>query len=205
MKQLKLSALALLSMGFFACGGSETISDETKKELTDALNEIEEPAPAGWSTNSTNSYFHIDIPGNMKPMDLNDEATLQYGSVEESGGILLENYLIVLMETMEEIESYDLDDEFTALTYSELAVESLRSGLDSYEVLTKSPKIEKINGIDCVKSEMRGALGDVNVLYKMGVFHGDKAFYQVLTWTIEDQRPQFEETMDKIIDSFKEK
>jgi len=205
MKRLKLSALALLSIGFFACGGSETISDETKDELTDALEEIEAEVPAGWHTNSTNSYFHIDIPGNMTPMDLNEDATLQYGSYEESGDVVLESYFIVLMETLEEIESYETDNEFTALSYSALAVESLRDGLDSYEVLTKSPKVEKVNGLDCVKSEMRGAVGDVNVYYKLGVFEGEKAFYQVLTWTIEDQKPQFEETLDKIIDSFKEK
>lgn len=206
MKLLKLSALALVSMGFFACGGSEKPSDELKNELTDALNEIESEAPAGWHTNSTNSYFHIDVPGHMEAMpDLNAEASIQYGYVEDVDGTVKENYMIVLMETMEEIESYDLDEDFTALTYSALAVESLRSGLDTYEVLTKSPKVETINGMDCVKNEMRGSMGTVNVFYKLGVFQGEKAFYQVLTWTIEEQKADFEADMDQIIASFKEK
>jgi len=206
MKLLKLSSLALVSIGFFACGGSESISEETKNELTDALNEIEAEVPAGWHTNSTNSYFHIDVPGHMEAMpDLNAEASIQYGYVEDVAGTVMENYMIVLMETMEEIESYDLDEDFTALTYSALAVESLRSGLDSYEILTKSPKVETVNGMDCVKNEMRGSMGTVNVFYKLGVFHGENAFYQVLTWTIEEQKADFGSDMDKIINSFKEK
>jgi len=206
MKLLKISALALMSVGFFACGGSEKLSDDTKNELTEMLEEIESEVPADWHTNSTNSYFDIDVPGNMEiTSDLNQEASLQYKYFEEVGGEGRENYMIVLMETKDEIESYDLDEDFTALSYSAMAVEALRDGLDTYEVLTKSPKVEKVNGLDCVINEMHGSMGDVNVFYKLAVFEGDKAFYQVLCWTIEEQKSDFIGTMDKIIHSFKEK
>ena len=109
------------------------------------------------------------------------------------------------METKDEIASYDLGFEFDAASYSELAVQSLEGGLDNYEVITKDAKVEQVNGMDCVKNEMKGSLGAVSVFYKLGVFEGEKAFYQVLTWTIENQKEQFGPHMDKIINSFKEK
>jgi hypothetical protein len=109
------------------------------------------------------------------------------------------------METKEEIASYGLDMEFDAMSYRDISVAALAEGLDNYEVLTTEPEVEKVNGMDCVKNEMRGSLGEINVLYKLGVFEGEKAFYQVLTWCIEEQKATFASDMDKIIESFEEK
>ncbi len=209
MKILRLSAIALLSMGFFACGGgatgedAETMADDVEQSLdgTDMSSNSTE-----WMTNSDNEYFTVKVPKRMEAMrDLNAEASVQYGYVKEEGNQVKEHYLIVLMETKEEIASYGLDMEFDAMSYRDISVEALEGGLDTYEVLTKEPEIEKVNGMQCVKNEMRGELGDINVFYKLGVFEGENAFYQVLTWCIEEQKGEFGKDMDKIIESFKEK
>jgi len=182
MKTLKFSALAFLFLGLVACSGE-----------------------IAWKTDTSSGYYEIEIPEHFESRnDLNSQATSQFGFVKTEGGDVKEHYLIVLMETKEEIASYGLDFEFDAATYSEIAAESLEGGLSSYEILTKNPKVEKVNGLDCVKTEMRGSLGTVNVFYKLGVFEGNKAFYQVLTWTIEEQKGEFGPHMDRIINSFKE-
>lgn len=114
-------------------------------------------------------------------------------------------YLIVLYETKEEIASYNLDTEFDAMNYSELSVKSIGDGLDSYEILTKNPVVIEVNGMDCVKYAMRGAFGEVNVYYKLAVYEGKRAFYQVLSWTIAEQFSQFNTDMEQMILSLKEK
>lgn len=182
MKILKFGAIAFLFAGLVACKG-----------------EVQ------WKTDNTSGYYTIDIPENMvSTTALNSEASSQFEYVELVGSETKENYLIVLMETKEEIASYDLGFEFDAASYGEIAVMSLESGLDSYNILTKEPKVEKVNGMDCVKYEMEGSLGVVDVFYKLAVFDGEKAFYQVLTWTVKSQKDEFAANMDKMLNSFKE-
>jgi len=182
MKTLKFSALAFLFLGLVGCSGE-----------------------IAWKTDKSTGFYEIDIPERMEVMDdLNPDATSQFGYIKEEGDAAKEHYVIVLMETKEEIATYDLGFELDAMSYSELALQALEGGLDSYEVLTKNAKVEKVNGMDCVKNEISGSIGDVNVFYKLGLFEGEKAFYQVLTWTIEDQKDEFGPHMDKIINSFKE-
>ena len=204
MKFLKLTVLAFLSAGFFACGGSE--STDTTNDSAVPEETPEETSEMEYRTLSSNSYFDVDIPSNMTIMsDLNPEASLGYGYVAQVGSEVKEHYMIVLMETHEEIESYDLDMDFDVMSYSESSIESITAGLDTYEILSGEPKVEKINGMDCIVTEMDGSLGEVNVFYKLGVFEGEKAFYQVLTWTIDNQKAEFMSGMNKIINSFTEK
>jgi hypothetical protein len=204
MKLVKTSFAGLMFLALAACGSSET--DSTKNESTDSQNEETETTDADWRTISTNSYFDIDIPTKMIiDPELNEEASVQYSYVEDVNGTVKELYMIVIMETKEEIESYELDMDFDALSYGELSVANLEGGLDTYEVLTTDPKIETINGLDCAKYEMAGSLGAVGVYYKLGVFEGENAFYQVLTWTLDNQKSEFKGDMDKMIGSFSEK
>jgi hypothetical protein len=136
---------------------------------------------------------------------LNAEAAEQYGYVENVDDEVLELYLIILFETHKEIKKYDLGYEFTALSYWELAVENLTSSLDNSQILTKEPQIETVNGLDCVRGDIFAEFGEVQVVYHLGVYKGKRAFYQVLTWTIADQRDRFKGDMEEIINSFQEK
>lgn len=159
-----------------------------------------------WKTIDQSEYFTVKVPSYMSlSYGLNEEATVEYQYVEEIGGEVKEMYLIVLFETKEEIESYNLETEFNALSYAELSAAQLGEGLDSYEILTTEPKVVEINGMDCVKYVMRGSMGDVDVYYKLAVYEGKKAFYQVLTWTLASQISQFNADMETIISSLKEK
>ena len=158
-----------------------------------------------WKTINDNELYSFEIPVYMEAMnDLNSEASHQFGYIETKGGEVLELYTIVLFETKKEIESYNLKKELDILTYSELAVKNLKGGLKKYKVLTKKPVIQNLNEMKCVKSEMWGALGSVEVYYKMAIFESDMAFYQVLSWTINNQKSVFYNEMDQIANSFRE-
>lgn len=158
-----------------------------------------------WSKASSDGATLYYPPQMEVRYDLNDDAALQFAVVEEKDGEILEHYVIVLVETKKEIESYELGFEFDAKSYWEIAVESLGEGVSQFKVLTPDPDIVEINDMPCVQSEMWAALGDIEVFYKMGVYEGKTAFYQVLTWTINDQRDLFEKDMDQILIKFRGK
>jgi hypothetical protein len=182
MKTLKIASLAFLVAGLASCSG----------ELK-------------WKTDKNTGFYEIDVPERMTMTnELHAEASTQYEYVEQVGDVVKENYVIVLMETKESIDQLDLDIEFDALTYSELSIQALEGGLATSEILTKEPKVESVNGIDCVKIDMEGNAGGIDVFYKIGIFEGEKAFYQVVTWTLLDQKDEFAPIMDKMLASFKE-
>jgi hypothetical protein len=108
------------------------------------------------------------------------------------------------METKESIEQLGLDFEFDALTYSELSIQALEGGLSHSEILTKEPKVQSVNSMDAVIVDMEGTANGIDVFYKIGVFEGEKAFYQVVTWTLLEQKEEFLPLMEKMVMSFKE-
>jgi len=182
MKTLKIASLAFLFLGLVGC------SSELK-----------------WKTDSSSGYYTIDVPERMvSTFELHDEATTQYEYVEQDGATVKEHYVIVLMETKESIDALGLDFDFDAISYSELSVQALEGGLSSSNILTKERKIETVNGIDCCKVEMEGSANGINVYYQIAIFEGEKAFYQVVTWTLQDQKEEFKPIMEKMLASFKE-
>lgn len=150
--------------------------------------------------------YTINLPGYMNEMyDLNESASLQYGYTKEKGSTILEHYVIVIHETFAELGLYGVTDDWSAYDYWEITANQIGSGMAQYDILTKNPQIEKVNGMDCVQSEMLGVFDDgLGVFYKFAAFRGSLGYYQVLTWTISEQRDLFEKKMDKIISSFQE-
>ena len=150
--------------------------------------------------------YTIQVPDYMSEVkDLNDEADVQFQYVREEDDVLMELYLLVLFETHKEIKSYKLGYEFTALSYWELAVQNLVSSLSNSQIITDPLTTETVNGMECVRGDVFAEFGEVDVVYHLGVYKGKWAFYQVLTWTIADQRERFKPEMEKIVGSFNEK
>ena len=217
MKGLFKLALAFLPLAFFACGGetsTDTVSDGQNEmdQMSEMMQEMTGETPKGVHEN-----FELYIPEPMMEMtELNPNAAAQYGYIEEvtddSGHThVMEHYLLVIEETKADIASYPVDLDWDAMSYRDNVIESLRSGenVSKFVVLTAEPKVEKLNGLDCVLNDMEATLesrvGPVKLFYKLAVFEGEKAFYQILTWCVNDQRNVFEYDMDQIIASFKEK
>lgn len=153
----------------------------------------------------TTKNYYLDVPVFMEETsDLNDDASSQYMCVKDVDGTVQELYLIIISETHKEIKSYNLEYQFTTVTYWEAAYKNLVASLNNAKILTQNLQVEQLNGMDCTRGDIYAELGDVNVLYHLGVFKGKKAFYQVLTWTINEQAKIFKPEMNAIINSFHE-
>lgn len=203
------NAVWILSVPVFICliscngnGGNE--SSDLSSDTLDTSLEIDS-VDKNWFPVEADSLFRIELPVNMaENKDLNEDASLQYSYIKKVSGVVKEHYVIVMTDTKEEIESYNLAVEFDAMSFSQAALESVVEGYDTYEILTAEPVVEKINKMDCVIYEIEAALGDVHTYHMLAVFDGEKAFYQILTWTISDQQEEFKEGMEHMIQSFSE-
>lgn len=188
--------MKLLLSGFFFISALATYALLDKRWDDERLIE--------WTTVKSDLYT-FQVPGFMYEMsDLNSEATSSFGYVAEkqTGGGVLEMYCIVIQETHKEIKSYELEEEFNVNSYSDVCISNITSALTNYTVSER--KDEVINKMNAVTTMIIGSHETVEVYYHLGVFHGKKAFYQVLTWTIVDQRNQFSGPMNQILRSFKE-
>jgi hypothetical protein len=193
----------LITLGFLAACNQTTgnLSDETSSDSTNLTNE----KPKEWFTVQADSLFQLDLPINMsEKKDLNTDASLEYAYIAEEAGIVKEHYIIVMTDTKKEIESYGLSVEFNAMSFSQAALESVVEGYDTYEILTTEPQIETINEMDCVIYEIEAALADVKTYHMLAVFEGNLAFYQILTWTLLEQKEEFKDKMTQMINSFTE-
>lgn len=185
-----------------ACSANTSVEADTHLSDTTSASPDE---PKEWFTVEADNLFHIDLPINMtEKKDLNTDASLEYAYMEKVADVVKEHYVIVMTDTKEEIESYNLSVDFNAMSFSQAALESVVEGYDTYEILTSEPDVETINDMDCVIYEIEAALGDVKTYHILAVFEGEHAFYQILTWTLSDQKQEFKEKMLQIIHSFTE-
>jgi hypothetical protein len=193
-----LSMLSLLA----ACSGDNGNGGDVQTTDTTHLTTEE---PKDWFTVEADSLFQIDLPINMtEKKDLNTDASLEYAYMEKISGVVKEHYVIIMTDTKKEIESYNLSVDFDAMSFSKAALESVVEGYDTYEILTAEPVIESINEMDCVIYEIEASLGDVKTYHMLAVFEGEQAFYQILTWTLSDQKTEFKDKMTQLIHSFNE-
>jgi hypothetical protein len=184
MRSFKWLMLIVVSMTFVGCAGQFKKYDE-------------------------NALFSIELPSGMVDLQgLNNDAALQYGypidTIAENEGAK-EQYIIVMLETKEEIASYGLDTDFDALKYSQVSMEALQYNLEDFEIVSGETQIEERNGMQFVEMDMQGSVGELSVFYKLAVYEGNNAFYQILAWCNLEDKDQFLPDMNKSIASFKEK
>ena len=214
MKIFQITAIALLSMSFMTCG-APTENEESLEDLSESLNElsneIDNLDPNGWTSHTAVDLFDVELPNRMSEMpELNSEATLSYGYIEQVGDVVKENYLIIIADYKDSIDIEELGFEIDVESYSLLSVEVITSGLKTYEMITPDPQAQEVNGLDCVITEIEGEMvvqdgSSVKVYYMMSIFEGENAFYQLLSWTIADQKDEFRDDMNKMMMSFTEK
>ena len=143
--------------------------------------------------------YSIALPSSLsKAENLNTEASLQYQN------IFRELYVIVLDEPKKEVDSY-------------LESTSSASGLNGYAKLLKNnfkealekptfsePKNSQINGLKAQLHSVSATVEASEIYYELAYIEGKSNYYQVLVWTVYDQKENHIEEMKEIISSFKE-
>ncbi len=221
MKTDYLLILLLFTIAFTSCSENTEKTEQQNntpveyEDLSEMMESYEEESVQ--ESGDWHDYFEMNVPEHMREMtELNADAIAQFGYVEEFNlpkgeTEVKEHYLIVMMESKADIEGYPVDLKVDALSYSHDAIESLRHGENvlKFIVSPDTSIIEQVNGMDCVRNEIVASLGSrngsVELFYKLGIFEGEEAFYQVLSWCIQSQKTDFEKDMDAVIGSFSEK
>lgn len=207
MKSVLFSIATVLLLS--SCGEGSQDEDLDKVDLQESLDQLtEQMNDPVWSYKSHNGQFEIEIPNQMEERtNLNPNADLQFSYTERFMDETKENYLIVLSN------QYDTDrvpvDDKGLMDYSERSLDSLMKGKESYELLN-TPAIDTINGMSMVLQKVKATMAfsdttKVDVFYTTGVYQGTRAHYQIVSWTLFDQRNNFEVDMERMVKSFKEK
>ena len=152
-----------------------------------------------------NKRFSVDAPFDMiRADDLNDDASLQLKNE------LTELYLIVIEDDKDEVnEIMREEEEETGYTpdlegYANLLIDDWDETLEEVKVLVK--RKTTINGMPALERKMSAKVYDLNfVIYYHQVFvEGKNDYYQILAWTLDDQKEKFLESIEKMVNSFKE-
>jgi hypothetical protein len=150
-----------------------------------------------------NNTYSIEIPLMLtQATSLHDEASLQYQNLQQ------ELYVLAIEEPKNEI--HDMIHQEEALTnftpdfegYAKLITENmdLRVRLDHVSEL----KDTIINGHKAKLQTMESEIDGNKAYYWIGIFEGDKNYYQVITWTLLAKKELHQSKMEHMIYSFKE-
>jgi len=126
------------------------------------------------------------------------EMTINTGMIFDGAEIEYENsesdyYLVVLKESKEDYEGYNIsdyqDDNITFI---------LKEGSKDFDT-----KNTKINNLDAVITNAITTDEDGETIWKVALFESDTHFYSIWTWTGHELVSENLKIMDKIINSFK--
>ncbi|WP_339834861.1 hypothetical protein [uncultured Flavobacterium sp.] len=149
------------------------------------------------------NQYSLDVYTNMsKTNELNDEASLQYQN------IFKEIYVVVIDESAEQFNTSIVDNDLVDLYkpnlngYSKLII-------DGFEPEANIKKVSKekdtlINGLEAKVIEFEGKVNEYKVYYQLAFIKSQKSYYQIMTWTLMENKEKLKNKLDKMTYSFKE-
>lgn len=144
--------------------------------------------------------YTLQLPGFLsKATDLHEDASLQYQNA------LREFYVVVIDEPKQDFYNIaETTEDFPAdfEGYHQI----LRSGLEeAIEDIDIAPtKDTQINGLKAKTFSLTGNIETIPVFYEIAYIEGKDRFYQIVTWTLKDNKEKYSEQMRNILSSFKE-
>ena len=206
---MKKILLTFITIALLSSCGSEEKQEAKDVDLNRSLQmlseELNEEIPV-WDYHSFQDQFEIEVPSQMEATTkLNPVAELQFKYAEQFEGEVKENYIIVLSDIYE--NSVPTDDS-ELMEYAQQSLDTLMIGKKSFEVLNE-PKVESVNGMNMVSQEVKANISltdstQLDLLYITGIYQGKKAHYQIISWTVLDQKDDFAQDMRRMVYSFKE-
>lgn len=150
-----------------------------------------------------NNQYELWVPKNLfKTKELNEDASLQYMNAFD------ELYVIVIDENLREVnEAFaGLYDSVETLAGFEIYVNLVSSSFFNALSLDTYPEFNNttIHGMPARVARINAMSDGERVAYEYALVKGEDCYYQIITWTLADQREKMQQKMDKMIVSFKE-
>lgn len=151
-------------------------------------------------TVQADNQYTLDLPSFLSKTDqLNKNASLQYQNTNK------EFYVVVIKESKAGFkEAMDKDNmgDANLKNYSNFLTEDLKAAIP---VTVLSPFEEKnINGLNARTISLSAPVNNNDFYWKFAFIEGNSTFYQVITWTLKDQKEKYDGQMEAILQSFKE-
>lgn len=203
---MKLSIKLLLSaftlVAFTSC---DLNANKDVLEELDKLDKELAEQKAKFRTVSGNDLYTVDIPGYMTmTTDLNDEASLQYMSEDDT------KYILVLDEEKDLFVSYarlmDVYNENLSVVenYANVQVEDILTDLN---VVSKTDIEDvEINGLDAKSFVLTAKEPDIPapLTAEYAFIEGENHLYMIMAWAPQIMNDVFKEDRHKMVISFKE-
>lgn len=154
-------------------------------------------------TIKVDNQFQLTVPSSLTDTkDLNDVASLQ------AENQLRDVYVIVIEDSINEFSQSLIDNEIDSLYsdglegFTRLLVESANSDFENPKISTPIPM--EINGLKAIQVEMEFT-NDESVIYWCPTYiQGKNHYYQLIWWTLKENKQKNEAMMKKVVASFKE-
>jgi hypothetical protein len=154
-------------------------------------------------TIKTDGHYQLEIPSSYEEnTELTEDASLQYQNIYK------DIYVIVIDEKKELFNnSLGNDSIYADYTpdlegYSNLIADNLRTklGIDTMPAMQDI----KIKGLNAKLLSFNGVSDGYAIYWKAAFIEGKKRYYQINTWTNEDNKDLHENEMMEMINSFRE-
>jgi hypothetical protein len=149
------------------------------------------------------NQYSIVLPKFLsKSNTLNNEASLQYQN------LLREFYVIVIDETKDEVhEVVNNDDNLFHIStdfdgYKRLITENTNLTINFDQI--NVGKTKQVNNMPAHIQSMEGEIEGHKIFYKLALIEGKKHYYQIFVWTLYNNKNEYSDLMEGIINSFEE-
>lgn len=183
MRKLLLPLVAVIALTFSGCG------NKTK------FNEVK-----------INGLYSMSLPDYLtEGYELNSEASLQYqNEVKEVYVIVIDESKEEFIEVFESIGEYD-STKSAVDNYAEAQMESIEENMS--EVTSKSTmRKADLAGCPARICDVAGTQDGITdaMGFTVAFIEGKETLYMVMTWTFEKTKPDYQDDMNEMINSFKE-
>lgn len=160
---------------------------------------------------SADEICSIEVPAYYWEInEFDTDVLIQYGFIDtlvDSTALLEQDVVYVTTSVFYKMDLQKIlgdSMQFDLLEFNNDFVENLEKALDGVRPEHQIPQINTHNGVKNLHNEIYGSYGDDLVYYQIGLFETEIAYYQVLTWCLQDHLAKHKDEMFKMTTSFKE-
>jgi len=148
----------------------------------------------GFTNKKIGNIIYVDVPDYMtKTFGLNDVAKVQYANAEK------EAYTIIIEEDKEDIKSAG-GGFANPQEYFQFFMGSF--GIDSIKIISEEPA--KSGKFQAYQGQVDGRVQEMNLFYLITIIESPTHFYNVISWTLFENKDKLINDFKKIASSLKE-